>query len=95
MKFVSIQSAKGLKIGESVYTLNAAGEYGTGKLISRSEKTTGVVLEFEVPQYFNPDAPSINPVVVTDITHIAVMKDRVAKKAEDSPGILADIQFPE
>ena len=76
MRFVSAAVAKGLKVGSVVYTINSEGEYGIGKLISRTETESGVEIKFEVPQYFNPSAPSINPVVVNNITHVCLVKNR-------------------
>jgi hypothetical protein len=80
MKFVSVASAKGLKVGEPVYTLNEAGEYGAGKLKARLEFEDGLEFIFEVPQYFNKERPAINPVVAKDITHVSLMRN---KKNED------------
>lgn len=76
MKFVSVEKAKGLKLGEPVFTLNDAGVYESGKLISRNETAKGLELTFEVPQYFDESAPMIKPNLVKNITHVAVVKDR-------------------
>lgn len=76
MKFVHVSKAKGLKVGEPVFTLNDAGVYESGKLHSRSETAKGTELTFEVPQYFDENAPMIKPNLVKNITHVAVIKDR-------------------
>lgn len=84
MKFVSITQVKGLKIDEPVYTLDNTGAYGVAKLVSRTENGTGTSWLFEVPQYFNEAAPSINPVTTTAITHVCIMKNK--KTADDATG---------
>lgn len=81
MKFVPIASAK-IKVTDEVYTLDKDGKYNTGKLVSKNETAEGTTHEFEVPQYFNPAAPSINPVKVTNITHVCKMSDRKQKDEE-------------
>lgn len=83
MRFVNVNSAKNLKINDQVFTLDSEGRYGTGKLISRIENGNGLLLKFEVPQYFNEAAPAINPVVVENITHVCVMKDRTLATSEE------------
>jgi hypothetical protein len=76
MKFVSLANAKGLKVNGQVYTLDSDGKYGVGKLVLRTEGPTGTTCLFEVPQYFNPEAPMVKAVTVTNITHVAVMRDK-------------------
>lgn len=80
MKFVPIASAKGLKLGEPVYTINDAGVYESGKLVSRSETAKGTELTFEVPQYFDENAPMIKPNLVKNITHVCIQRDKKIKE---------------
>lgn len=82
MRFVNVSAAKGLKVGEQVFTLNEDGEYGVGRLDKKIETASGLELTFEIPQYFNPDAPAINPVFAKNITHVCVQKNR--KLGDDS-----------
>lgn len=77
MKFVNVNSAKGLKIGDPVYTRNSDGEHGIGKLVQRTESEHGSELKFEVPQFFDQDKPAIMPIIVKNITHVCILKDRV------------------
>lgn len=79
MKFVAVAQAKGLTPGspQQVYTLNANGEYGVGRLVSRTEDVKGLHLKFEVPQYASADKPPrLEPVIVENITHVCIQKDR-------------------
>jgi hypothetical protein len=80
MKFVAIKSAKGLVPGTEVYTLDADGHYGVGRLVSKIEDAKGLHLEFEVPQYSEvPRTPK--PITVNNITHVCLQRDR--KLADD------------
>lgn len=85
MKFVALQSVKGLKVNDQVYTLDSEGKYGAGKLLSRTENSNGTTWAFETPQYFNESAPMIKPVTVTNVTHVASMKDKSVADEAGSP----------
>ena len=76
MPFISISKARGLTIGKQVFTLNNLGEYGIGKLVSKTEDSKGLHLKFEVPQYFDEKMPAVKPVYVENITHVEVIKNR-------------------
>lgn len=76
MAFIEIKKANGLSVGKEVFTLNDKGEHGIGILRSKTEDEKGVKYVFEVPQYFNPDAPAIKPVLVENITHIEKYKNK-------------------
>lgn len=75
MKFVSVTQAKGIEIHKPVYTLNDKGEYGLGRLISRSETAKGTELSFEVATFTEEgQPPAIKATVVSNITHVSVIK---------------------
>lgn len=75
MKFVNIAQAKGLVAGREVYTLDKDGNYGIGKLVSRTEDAKGLHMKFEVPQYSDEPLPVV-PLMTEHITHVCVMKSR-------------------
>lgn len=76
MRFVNINQAKGLKVGQQVFTLDDAGKYGVATLRQRTETEHGAELVFEVPQYFSQDKPAVKGTFVKNITHVAVQKDK-------------------
>lgn len=83
MKFVSISQARGLNIDEPVFTINKSGKYGFGKLIKEEKTVDGITRTFEVATFAeNGHPPSINPTLVTDITHVAVIKNK--KQVEEA-----------
>ena len=76
MAFISISKANGLSVGREFFTINDKGEHGIGTLRSKTEDAKGIKHVFEVPQYFNPDAPMIKPLLVENITHIEKYKNQ-------------------
>lgn len=83
MKFVSVDSARGLKIEEPVFTKNENGEYGLGRMIKEEKTTAGVTRTFEVATFAeNGHPPSINPTTVTNITHVAIIRNE--KKVDEA-----------
>lgn len=80
MRFIPIANARRVKVGQEVFTINADGKHGVGKLKSRVEDEKGVNVEFEVPQYAGEGDGK--PKIVKDITHISVPVDR--KEGEGS-----------
>lgn len=77
MRFIPIEKAKGLKPGMEVFTQNKAGEFGFAKIHEISQNVSGIIFEFEVPQYFGK--PATGPVYVTDIVAV-----RIPKKKEEA-----------
>lgn len=79
MKFVNLKSAKNLSPGKVVFIQTSTGEKREAKLVERTENTEGVKFVFEVPAYFNKQAPSINPVLITDVVSVCVIQDKAVK----------------
>lgn len=74
MKFVNLKSAKNLSPGKVVFIETSTGEKREAKLISKTEDETGQKFVFETPQYFNKQAPSINPVLITDVVSVCILQ---------------------
>lgn len=85
MRFIPIANARRIKIGQEVFTINKDGKHGVGKLKERVEKEDGNSVIFEVPQYHSKDQPpSLKPVLVSDITHVAFPVDRKADEGKEA-----------
>lgn len=74
MKFVNLKSAKNLSPGKVVFIETSTGEKREAKLISKTEDETGQKFVFEIPAYFNKQAPSINPVLISDVVSVCILK---------------------
>lgn len=74
MTFVNLQKARGLKAGAIMFIETSAGERREAKLVERTENTEGIKFTFELPAYFNKQSPSINPVLISDVVSVCVIK---------------------
>lgn len=90
MKWIDINSARGLEIDQPVFTKDAEGNFGYGRLIKEEKTIKGIVRTFETarfePKIFlkqtdcgnkeeeNPIGNYSKTTEQTNITHIAIPK---------------------
>jgi hypothetical protein len=76
MKFIPIEKARGLEIDQPVFTIDANGNYGYGKLIKEEKTAKGIERTFEMSAFY-PDPNSTAPLYPyrqTNITHVCIPK---------------------
>lgn len=83
MKFIAIASSK-IKAGDVVFTQDADGKQGVGKLVLKEEVPSGTTYTFEQPQFFDANAPMIKPVNVSNITHVCKIATTKEVKVEEA-----------
>jgi len=71
MKFISIESAKGIEIDAPVLVKLTTGDIKLAKLVKQEKTASGTTHTFEVAQFFNEDKPAIEPLLYTTVTHVA------------------------
>jgi hypothetical protein len=65
MRFIPLANARRLKIGQEVFTKDAEGKYGIGKMKKRIETEEGDEIVFTKPTYSDQEASE-----VSNITHV-------------------------
>lgn len=78
MKFVDINSVRGLEIDQPVYTKDSQGDYGFGKLVKEEKTKAGIERTFEMALFQNEiDINSdgvVDQVLAKNITHVCIPK---------------------
>lgn len=71
MKFIDINSVRGLEIDQPVFTKDADGNFGYGRLVEEKKTSDGITRTFEILVFTEHECDVIT---VTNITHVCIPK---------------------
>lgn len=72
MKWIPVEKARQLEIDKPVFVKADNDFYGYGKLIKEEKTKVGIVRTFELAMFSEDVLKVNNPVLSTDITHVAI-----------------------
>jgi hypothetical protein len=74
MKFIPIDSARGLEIDQPVFVKNEDG-YGYARLVEESKTAKGIRRVFEMAVFYNPGSSApVKQHFLDNITHVCIPK---------------------
>lgn len=74
MKFIDINSVRGLEIDQPVYTKDEDGQFGYGRLIKEEKTAKGITRQFEMSTFLSQGSMPGSYIYKTNITHVCIPK---------------------